>query len=689
MAFAPGEAADTLWFVGKGAVSLASARGVVRVGPAGHFGTEALVRGAVRIARASADVESSLLELPVSALRRILARADAASALTRAEAAARRQAFALLVAESPLGRALDEPARLDLVSALGEERHARGEHCFVAGDAAPRAFFVASGLLELSGPGGTTFAARGDWVALEVALAGSPHVESATALGDAVLLALPAATARELAARHPEPFARQRENERARHAKQLRVRAAVRGESGSDAFTDLERLASARSLLAIELDTCVRCGHCSVACAESHGVPRFERRGEHAALVLARPGAAPARRALLLPHACQHCLDPACLVECPTGAITREPDGAVLVREDACTGCGACAKACPWDALRMAPRAKAGEGTSALVASKCDLCHGGDGPECVSACPTGAILRIDPARDVVELRGALGAAGGRPSSGAPKSRAGSVAVAALVPPLVALARLGSLGARFRGATGVLAGCFCAALLLHAALKRARPLRAWSARLAERSGRRGLSLVVGAHALTGVGACAAVIAHTGGTSPHGPAGALTFVFWLLALSGTFGAVVYRTVPARLRRLERRGSLPEDRPSERDELEQRLFAALSSQNAALKELARRVLVPYASAPFGALALLASRRSLTEEEAVLGARVERLLGGKRSARLAGSAALVETSVALRALAARGVLERALALWLPLHGVLAGFFALLLVLHILGVGR
>ncbi|HTQ07898.1 MAG TPA: cyclic nucleotide-binding domain-containing protein [Polyangiaceae bacterium] len=690
LAFAPGDAADTLWFVGSGAVALASGRGVVRVGPAGHFGTEALVRGAVRAVRAYAEEESSLLELPVSAVRRILARADADSALARAETAARREAFALLLAESALGRALDEAALAGLVSVLGEASRGRGERYFSSGEPARHALFVTGGVLELAASPGTTFAVRGDWVALEAALADSPHVETATALGDTRVLTLPASALRELARRHPAELAREREAAEARRARQRRVRGAAPG-AARDGFSELERLESARSLLAIELDACVRCGHCTVACAESHGTPRFERRGEHAALVLVGTEAEPVRRALLFPHACQHCRDPACLVDCPTGAISREPDGAVLVREEACTGCGACAKACPWDAIRMAPRSHgAPPGASPLVAAKCDLCHGASAPECVSACPTGAIVRLDPRRDVAEARGVLGRSdSAERAPSASKTLVRWLALAGLLPPLVALARVGSLSMRARGTTGVVAGCLSGLLVAQALVKRVRPLRVACAKVGARAGRRGLSLFVGAHSLAGFAACGAVVAHAGAVPSRGLAGALELVFWVVALSGGFGAVAYRSLPGRLRRLEREGSLPEDGPAERDELEQRLFGALSSQNGAVKGLARRVLIPYAGAPFGPLALLASGRGLAAEEAALTRRVERLLGGRRSERLAGAEVLVKTSVALRALAARRLVERALAWWLPFHLVLAVFLAVLLVVHVVGVMR
>jgi Fe-S-cluster-containing dehydrogenase component/CRP-like cAMP-binding protein len=691
VAFVPGEPADTLWFVGSGVVTLTSVNSARSLGPRAHFGVEALVRGARRGSRAEAESESSLLEVPVAALRRVLARAGEQLTLAREEAAAHRQAFIALLGETPLGQGIDEAVLGGLVGELREERRERGEALFEANQPATAAFLVARGLLALGGDAGRVYAARGDWVALEQTLGGDCYGVSAQALGEVVALAVPAAALRTLERRDPAALARQRARDRARDTKQLRVEHLLHARATRHAFHELERLESAGSLLSIELDACVRCGHCTVACADAHGTPRLERRGEKVALVLADTSGSPRTSAFLFPQACQHCKDPVCLAECPTGAIGRDAAGAVHLREDLCTGCGACAKACPWDAIRMSERSEPhAPGASALVATKCDQCAGRDGPECVSACPTGALFRADPARDFVELRSALGAAGaGAQRRPARASFARWLMVGACMPPLVAIAGLHAAPERWPVASGVLAAAATLLLAAHAAVKRVTRVRAFvQKRLLPRLG-GGLAPLVRAHSMLGVLAAALVLWHTGARLSAGVHGALALVFWLLAAAGGFGALVYRVLPARLTRLERRSSLPDDHPVELDALRQRLFSTLSDQNPAMKELARRVLVPYARAPWGPFALILSGRTLSEEEARVTALVERLLAGRKSERLSGARELVTTSVAWRALVARRLLETALGAWLPAHLVLALLFFVLLAVHVIGVSR
>jgi Fe-S-cluster-containing dehydrogenase component len=693
LAFAPGDPADTLWFVTSGAIVLETPRGARELGVAEHFGSEALVRGARRTTRARARGPSSLIEVPVVALERILARGGAAALLARESAVARRQALVALLLETPFGQALDEGALEAFVARLREAPLARGTRLFEANEPANAAYVVATGLVELVTAGGDKgYAARGDVLGLEAALGGGAYGSSAAALGDAVVWSLSAAVARELRAREPRAVARAESAARARLEQQRRGALAVRGLGTRHAFHELERLESARSLLAIELDRCVRCGECTRACADTHGTPRLERRGERAVLALARnQDFSP--RALLFPHACQHCKDPACLPECPTGAITRDASGAVDLNQDLCTGCGACAKACPWEAIRLAPRV-AGEprGGSAVVATKCDLCRGSSGPACVEACPTGAIFRADPERDLVELGSVLGRERRRRPATPPERGASRlIVVAALVPPCVALAASGGAAPSERHElfTGTLAGLCCLLLVGHGLLKRLAPARAWIVERAKAGKGRGMAPFVRVHLLSGLVAAAAVVAHAGLTPGQGVAGALVLTFWGLALSGGLGAAAYRGLPARLTRLERQGGLPEDRPLELEALEQRLYGSLSAQDRAAKELARRVLLPYARAWHGPLALVASGRSLREEEGALAARVARLLEGRKSERLASSATLVEAAVALRALGARRLLETALGAWLPLHVVLSVLLVVLLVVHAVGALR
>ncbi len=159
--------------------------------------------------------------------------------------------------------------------------------------------------------------------------------------------------------------------------------------------------------LVIDLDTCVGCQACVVACkgwnTENYGAPLsdldpygVEPEGTflnrvHAYEVTPKAGAA--SQIIHFPRSCLHCEDAPCVTVCPTGAsYKRAEDGIVLVNEDACMGCGLCAWACPYGAREM--DAVAG------VMKKCTLCVDRIGnehlpeedriPACVRTCPTGA-----------------------------------------------------------------------------------------------------------------------------------------------------------------------------------------------------------------------------------------------------------------------------------------------------------
>lgn len=52
---------------------------------------------------------------------------------------------------------------------------------------------------------------------------------------------------------------------------------------------------------------------------------------------------------MYLPRLCEHCLNPACVGVCPSGAIyKREEDGIVLIDQDKCRGWRMCVSACPY-----------------------------------------------------------------------------------------------------------------------------------------------------------------------------------------------------------------------------------------------------------------------------------------------------------------------------------------------------
>lgn len=72
------------------------------------------------------------------------------------------------------------------------------------------------------------------------------------------------------------------------------------------------------------------------------------------------------------PRSCLHCETPDCVTVCPTGAsYKRAEDGIVLVDEDKCIGCQLCAWACPYGAREIAlPHPKAPDSDAGRKDSK-------------------------------------------------------------------------------------------------------------------------------------------------------------------------------------------------------------------------------------------------------------------------------------------------------------------------------
>ena len=106
----------------------------------------------------------------------------------------------------------------------------------------------------------------------------------------------------------------------------------------------------------------------------------------------------------MVAHACMHCLDPVCMIGCPTGAIARDQEtGVVNINDQTCIGCATCAQSCPYENIRIVEvfdkkqRQLVDERSLPILkATKCDLCvqqHGG--PACQHACPHDALVRMN------------------------------------------------------------------------------------------------------------------------------------------------------------------------------------------------------------------------------------------------------------------------------------------------------
>jgi CRP-like cAMP-binding protein/Fe-S-cluster-containing hydrogenase component 2 len=168
----------------------------------------------------------------------------------------------------------------------------------------------------------------------------------------------------------------------------LKARGAVKRQPTSSEYVQMAMetgLIHGESVLLIDLSTCTRCDECVRGCADAHGgEPRFMREGQK-------------YRRWLVPTACYQCTDPVCMIDCPTGAITRQVGTLeVTIDEPTCIGCGNCANRCPWGNITMVEKEeKRPDGKQVEVATKCDLClTRPEGPACVQMCPHGSAVRI-------------------------------------------------------------------------------------------------------------------------------------------------------------------------------------------------------------------------------------------------------------------------------------------------------
>lgn len=164
---------------------------------------------------------------------------------------------------------------------------------------------------------------------------------------------------------------------------------------------------SGESVRVRQLDRCIDCKQCEIACEERYGAKRLTLGGYQLGM-------------LDFVYTCRTCTDQRCIDPCAYDSIKYDADKREVVINDAtCTGCSACAQSCPYGAIDMidvedgSPTFKRefrarlekkgalafGPGTGRVarvrrVANKCDHCGAYGDQACVSACPTGALIEI-------------------------------------------------------------------------------------------------------------------------------------------------------------------------------------------------------------------------------------------------------------------------------------------------------
>lgn len=140
----------------------------------------------------------------------------------------------------------------------------------------------------------------------------------------------------------------------------------------------------------INKELCQGCRNCQLACMAEHSTakslltldledPANQARNFIEAGLDGRP----------VPLLCRHCSEPACVIACMSGALTKDPQTGLVGHDPVkCAGCWMCVMSCPYGIIR--PNSRDGK-----TAVKCDFCAARSLPRCVEACPTGAITLIE------------------------------------------------------------------------------------------------------------------------------------------------------------------------------------------------------------------------------------------------------------------------------------------------------
>ena len=171
-----------------------------------------------------------------------------------------------------------------------------------------------------------------------------------------------------------------------------------------------------------DVEACIDCGGCVVACKRTWDVPRDEQRISISTMLEGQEGAegmnATSGRAMeqgvspgetSVPMQCYHCENAPCVSVCPTDSLLKTEEGSVDVRDNLCIGCQYCLSACPFGAPQFAD---SDTGAAAVIGGgglmdKCTMCQErqdvGKGPACAEECSTDAIPVGDSREIAAEL----------------------------------------------------------------------------------------------------------------------------------------------------------------------------------------------------------------------------------------------------------------------------------------------
>lgn len=388
------------------------------------FGEMALVSGRRRAGTVRASTRCVLIETPRRVMQKLIGSVQSMRRILN-------EVAIKTVVHLCIGLSLSEKDLNDLANNATLKSYAAGEELFREGDEADGLYLIQSGSVTVSRMiGGREvvlfYVAAGNYVGEMSLVSGEPRYATVRAAIATEAVLIEAGRMRDIIARNPE-IREELDSRYLQHLqdqeKRQQLETTFDGNSSTGAQSTPSNLISfliqqgvgeATDVLLIDESLCVRCNHCELACADTHGgATRLDR------------DAGPIFANIRVPTSCRHCEHPHCMKDCPPDAIHRAPHGEVYI-DDSCIGCGNCQQNCPYDVIQMAvihdqperslwqmllgiqPKALPVVG-GAKVAVKCDMCKDiPEGPVCVRACPVGAALRVNPEELLSYASGASG-----------------------------------------------------------------------------------------------------------------------------------------------------------------------------------------------------------------------------------------------------------------------------------------
>lgn len=102
--------------------------------------------------------------------------------------------------------------------------------------------------------------------------------------------------------------------------------------------------------MVIDLNNCVGCAGCDVACKTENNLEHDVHWSFH---ITETVGVFPNVSYRYIPKLCNHCEDAPCVKVCPTQAMHKDEDGLTLHDPDMCIGCRSCELSCPYEVINF------------------------------------------------------------------------------------------------------------------------------------------------------------------------------------------------------------------------------------------------------------------------------------------------------------------------------------------------